>query len=81
MIDLLKSVNDENGVVILFNNSKDKGQLGVYSSYSKKKAGDLVRLITAKLDGHGGGKPDLAFGGYSSISKVNDVASCLKEII
>lgn len=81
MIDLLKSVNDENGVVVLFNNSKDKGQLGVYSSYSKKKAGDLVRLITAKLDGHGGGKPDLAFGGYTSISKVNDVASCLKEII
>lgn len=40
------------------------------------KAGDLIRELTGKLDGKGGGKPDFAMGGAK---KVDDLDKVLRE--
>jgi len=37
------------------------------------KAGDIIRALTAQLDGKGGGKPDFAMGGGSNPSKLTKV--------
>lgn len=41
------------------------------------KAGDIVKEITAKLDGKGGGKPDLAMGGGGHPEKLENVLNAL----
>ncbi|MAM92920.1 MAG: alanine--tRNA ligase [Opitutaceae bacterium] len=37
------------------------------------KAGDIIRSLTAKLDGKGGGKPDFAMGGGTNTSDLAEV--------
>ena len=60
-----------NGVVVLATEADGKISLaaGVTKDLSKQvKAGDLVRELTAKLGGKGGGRPDFAQGGGTDIA-------------
>ncbi len=43
------------------------------------KAGDIVRDLTSKLDGKGGGKPDFAMGGGSNVGKLKEVISSFQS--
>lgn len=60
-----------NGVVVLATETDGKISLaaGVTKDLSKQvKAGDLVRELTAKLGGKGGGRPDFAQGGGTDVA-------------
>ncbi|MDI3322935.1 alanine--tRNA ligase [Pontibacterium granulatum] len=60
-----------NGVVVLATEADGKISLaaGVTKDLSKQvKAGDLVRELTAKLGGKGGGRPDFAQGGGTDVA-------------
>ncbi len=65
------------GVVILAGRFENKGTLLALASPEAVKqglkAGDIVRDLTAKLGGKGGGKPDFAMGGISDLDNINSV--------
>ena len=46
-----------------------------------KKAGILVKSTCALLGGSGGGKPDMAFGGFTSRDKIELAKKTFKESI
>ncbi len=60
------------GVVVLGAEIKGKVSIVAFSSAEAiaagHKAGDIIRDLTAKLDGRGGGKPDFAMGGAANVS-------------
>lgn len=61
------------GIVVLATVSDDKVALaaGVTKDLtSKVKAGDLIKELTAKLGGKGGGRPDFAQGGGTDLASV-----------
>lgn len=45
------------------------------------KAGDIMRNVAKTLDGRGGGKDDVAFGGSSSIDKFDDAVNEIKKFL
>ena len=65
------------GLVVLGANIGGKVSVVAFSSPSSiaagHKAGDIIRDLTAKLDGRGGGKPDFAMGGGSNAEKLKEV--------
>jgi alanyl-tRNA synthetase len=75
----LKSVADqvrskiEKGVFFLVAKDGDKASLvaGVTKNLTKEiKAGDLMTFISSQLDGKGGGRPDMAMGAASNLTKL-----------
>ncbi|MBD5779906.1 alanine--tRNA ligase [Pelagicoccus sp. NFK12] len=68
------------GVVVLGAEVKGKVSIVAFSSQSAisagHKAGDIIRDLTAKLDGRGGGKPDFAMGGAANVAELE---ATLKE--
>ncbi len=62
------------GVVVL--GAEVKGKVSIVAFSSKDaigaghKAGDIIRDLTAKLDGRGGGKPDFAMGGAANVAEL-----------
>ena len=42
-------------------------------------AGNLMKELTAKLDGRGGGRPDMAQGGGNNISELANALEWVKE--
>jgi len=60
------------GVVVLGAEIKGKASVVAFCSQgaisSGHRAGDIIRELTAKLDGRGGGKPDFAMGGGSNLA-------------
>ncbi len=60
------------GVVVLGAEIKGKVSIVAFSSETAiaagHKAGDIIRDLTAKLDGRGGGKPDFAMGGAANVA-------------
>ena len=54
--------------------AKEATQKGVH-------AGNIIKEITAIAGGRGGGKPDMAQGGGSDASKIQDALDYAKEVI
>ena len=44
-------------------------------------AGQLVKAITLKLDGRGGGRPDFAQGGGKDVSKLADALADVPQLL
>lgn len=71
------------GIVVL--GAKVKGKASVVAFCSKgaigagHKAGDIVRELTIKLDGKGGGKPDFAMGGGTNVTKLGEVINSFQR--
>ncbi len=74
----------ENGVVVLV--SEFEGKVSYFVGVSKEvvkkgiKAGDLVKTINGVTNGRGGGKPDFAQGGCSSLDNINEAIEALKKL-
>ena len=87
LLDLINDViaKDPDSLVVVFNEDDSKGQVGVgagKNAISKGvKSGNVVRNITSKLNGHGGGRPDMAFGGYTDLLGVEKVLASLKDLL
>ncbi len=71
------------GIVVL--GAEVKGKASVVAFCSKDaigaghKAGDIVRELTSKLDGKGGGKPDFAMGGGTNVTKLEEVINSFQR--
>ncbi len=64
--------------------SEHAGKVALITAVSKDlhgslKAGDLMKLAAAAMDGRGGGKPDLAQGGADSLDKINDAIAQVRD--
>jgi alanyl-tRNA synthetase len=86
MTDILKELNkDGSSIAILFNIGEKRGELGVGLGSDVlaqgRKAGNIVKELAVRLGGSGGGKPDMAFGGFNDQDKVDEVALKLEEIL
>jgi alanyl-tRNA synthetase len=84
VVDLLHALmEDKEGEAIVFSLSDKKGELGVGLGadllLKGKKAGLIVKETAGLLLGSGGGKPDMAFGGFTAFDKVDGVIKSLKE--
>ncbi|WP_432474861.1 alanine--tRNA ligase [Amphritea sp. HPY] len=72
------------GVVVLATVADDKVSLaaGVTKDLTAKvKAGDLVRELTTKLGGKGGGRPDFAQGGGTDVAALPDVLAEVQLLV
>lgn len=73
------------GVVLLTSAFEGKNSyfVGVTKDLNGKgiKAGDLVKAINGVLEGHGGGKPDIAQGGAASLDKINEAIELIKSML
>jgi len=71
------------GIVVLGAKVKGKASVVVFCSKGAigagHKAGDIVRELTIKLDGKGGGKPDFAMGGGSNVAKLEEVINSFQR--
>jgi alanyl-tRNA synthetase len=87
LTDMLAKVAsaDKDALVILFDEVNGKGQLAVGLGQNVltggRKAGVIVKELTQRLKGSGGGKPDMAFGGYTDIAGVDKAIAALGEIL
>ena len=74
----------KNGIATLFNLSDNRlNILCVVSSdlIQSYHAGKIVSALAAKLDGKGGGKPDIAMAGGKAIDKLSEVMQQVPELI
>lgn len=82
--DDLKSKYQDSFILLL---GIDNGSVNIVSSASNKaiaqgfKANDVVKEVTGKLEGRGGGKDAFAQGSASNLEKINEVIKELKERI
>ena len=76
---------DKNPDLVLFfavNNGEKKDLVVARGNgLSSLKAGNLMKEASKILDGRGGGKPDVAFGGCSSLEKLSEVKNYLKGLL
>jgi alanyl-tRNA synthetase len=70
VVALVAVVDDKPSVIIAANDLAQK---------AGAKAGDLVRLVSSILGGGGGGKADLAQGGGTDVSKIDEALKQLTE--
>ena len=86
----LRNLNDqlksklESGVIVLATVANDK--VSLVTSVSKDliprfHAGNLMKELTAKLDGKGGGRPDMAQGGGTNTSKLDEALLWVEDWI
>ncbi|MBN2068401.1 MAG: alanine--tRNA ligase [Opitutales bacterium] len=72
----------DGGLVVLAGVNEGKGSLLCMASEAAiaagYKSGDIVRELTGKLGGRGGGKPDFAMGGFSGDEDVKTVLNSFK---
>ena len=72
-------------IVLLVSVDKEKGKINMIVSVSKDltnkfKAGDIIKEIAPIIGGKGGGKPDMAQGGGTDISKLDKLFETFKNI-
>lgn len=73
---------DKYNNLILFIVSKNKNKYDlVCGSSSQFKAGQTIREISKLLNGSGGGKDDVAFGGTSDISNYSKISGFINNLI
>lgn len=77
LMDAVDKLKNELGEAVVLLATEEGGKLaliaGVTKSISKKfPAGDLMREVALLVDGKGGGRPDMAQGGGSDISKLQE---------
>lgn len=77
LMDAVDKLKNELGEAVVLLATEEGGKLaliaGVTKSISKKfPAGDLMREVAQIVDGKGGGRPDMAQGGGSDISKLQE---------
>jgi alanyl-tRNA synthetase len=76
---------DKNPDLVLFfavNNGEKKDLVVARGNgLSSLKAGNLMKEASKILDGRGGGKPDVAFGGCASLEKLSEVRNYLKGLL
>ena len=77
LMDAVDKLKNELGEAVVLLATEEGGKLaliaGVTKSISKKfHAGDLMREVALLVDGKGGGRPDMAQGGGSDISKLQE---------
>lgn len=82
VLDLIKS-KTSNYLVVLVGDENGKHPLivGVSKNLNaeNKKAGDVIKTITSKFGGNGGGRPDMAQGNVQDISGINNLS--LQELL
>lgn len=86
IVDLIQGIiSSPNSAILVLNIKENKSEIGVGLSKdlisNTLKAGTLVKLVASKLNGSGGGKPDMAFGGFSNTSNLEIAYNCFKENI
>jgi alanyl-tRNA synthetase len=72
----------ESGVVVLALREGDKVSLsvGVTADLTAKlRAGDLVNYLSLKLEGKGGGRPDIAQGGGKYVANLDEILASAKD--
>lgn len=77
LMDAVDKLKNELGEAVVLLATEDSGKLaliaGVTKSISKQfPAGDLMREVALIVDGKGGGRPDMAQGGGSDVSKLQE---------
>ena len=83
--DLAKDIvlGDQNAIVLVANDNGAKKEIGIAlgSEVQKSyKAGMLIKEIAVILGGSGGGKPDMAFGGTTSLENLPQAIERIKEL-
>lgn len=83
LLDVLKDVanNDPLAVVFATNDNGAKKEIAIALGLEAQKmfkAGLLIKEISSILNGSGGGKPDMAFGGCTSLEKISEAIKTLK---
>lgn len=83
---LLKEVcaKDPKAIIVLFDVDEGKGQMAVglgNESLKAYKAGLIIRELAKRIGGSGGGKPDMAFGGFNDVSKAEEGLKAVGEIL
>jgi len=72
-------------VVMIATTDKEKGKVNFVVAVSKDitekvKAGDIVRQVAPVIGGKGGGRPDMAQGGGTEPSKINEAFKKFEEV-
>ncbi len=73
-------------VVLLASVDKEKGKVNLIAAVSKDltdrvKAGEIIKQVAPVLGGKGGGRPDMAQGGGTEISKLEEAFKKFTEIV
>jgi alanyl-tRNA synthetase len=66
--------------------AEENGKISVAAGVTKDlisriKAGDLVKELTAKLGGKGGGRPDFAQGGGTDVAALPEALASVKATV
>ncbi len=83
VVDIIKAITiKEDSAILVLNVKQGKSELGIglASSLLKDyKAGVLVKNVSSILGGSGGGKPDMAFGGFTKTESIEQAIKAFKE--
>ena len=81
----IRALAGENSIIVVVARVDAKialvAAVGSVAISAGNKAGDLVRIASAILGGGGGGKPDLAQGGGSDVTRLNDALIAIEQAI
>lgn len=80
LVDKLKNKLGDSAVLVA---SVNEGKVALVAGVSKPitgmiKAGDLVKFVADKIDGKGGGRPDMAQGGGTNIDALPEALAALQ---
>ena len=84
--DTIDQLKNKLGSAVIVLATEESGKISVAAGVSKDltsriKAGDLVKELTAKLGGKGGGRPDFAQGGGTDVAALPDALASVKATI
>ena len=86
-INVLKDIVDallnkmENGFILIANVRGEQMNFVSRNNLEHLSSGDMIKFVTSKLDGNGGGSKTFAQGGGKDISKLPEVLELVKEQI
>ncbi len=71
----------ENGFILLANIHKEQVSLISRNNLEHLSSGDIMKMVTAKLNGNGGGSKTFAQGGGKDLTKLDEILEEVKELI